>query len=294
MSKRSSVKGVISALLLAAAVTGCTADLALVATPVSARLIDDSYIDGASTGDLTVVLRIPGEEGAPGLLEPRLRSSTVLLFMPDLQADTAGFPEGGRRVQLRLDGSAGDDSGGEELYLDRSPGFSELGAYVGRSVSNRLENGGTSADTITVRVFALRGSRQRTAENEALLESLRDLLPPDRLLVEEVTAGFSISGVRQRVAEAGRQDPILLFIGSQGVELLGEVDLSERIVATETLFLPPGGTAPTEAEDGEGDVGGLFLVGISPSDLFRGAVEQQRPRVPGTLLRYEDIGDIGG
>lgn len=268
----------ILALLL---LTGCSADLALIATPVSAQLFQREELDAAREAGIgRVIVVAPGDPAKPGIMRPGIGKQTKLLVFPEVAPEEIAATEDGGRLFLRL---APGEEGERELRLDRRPAFRALGERLAERTTDLLEETGEAADTITVRLFALRGSGSRVEEMQALLEPLRRRLPSGALLLEEVGSGFTVAAIEERLREAGTENTILLFLGSAGAELLPAAVGPGRIVATEALFVPP------EAEPlEEPKAGDLLLLGIDPLTLFEAALKGETGTIEASLYRLAD------
>lgn len=268
-------------LSLSLSLLGCSAQVAVIATPVSEQLFEKEHLEAArERGVGKVVLVAPGDPARPGILRPGVGEETAVLLMPDVNPDEVAARESRSRLSLSLDGQ---NSGAGTLLLDRRPAFERLGVLVGDYTQNTLEGREGDAETITVRVFALSGSAQRVEEMQSLLEPIRRRVPGEAIVVEEVAAGFSASSVQERLREAAPGDPVLLFLGSAGSELLSQALGSNRLVAGEALFAPSA-AAPLEegATLGAGD---LLLLGVDPVDLFEATREGETARIEARLFR---------
>ena len=260
---------------------GCTAELAIIATPVSAQLFQREELDAARAAGLgRVIVVAPGDPAKPGIMRPGIGGETRLLIFPEVAPEEIAAIEAGGRLFFRV---ARREGGERDLILDRRPAFRALGELLTERAADLLEESGEAADTITVRLFALQGSGSRVEEMQALLEPLRRSLPPEAILVEEVATGFTVAAIEERLREAREGDPILLFLGSAGAELFPQVVGGGRIVATEALFVPP------EAEPLEGpEAGDLLLLGLDPLTLFEAALAGEGGAIEASLYRLRD------
>jgi hypothetical protein len=264
---------------------GCSAEVAVIATPVSGQLFTEAHLDAAKDrGVGKVILVPPGEPARPGVLRPGVGEETALLLMPDVDPEEVATLEGGSRLSLSLDGT---NRGAGALLLDRRPAFARLGELVGEYAQKLVETGGEDAETITVRVFALQGSEERVEEMQALLEPLRRRVPAEAIALEEVASGFSLQAVQERLREAGPGDPVLLFLGAAGNELLSQAMNGERPVVGETLFVPvqaaPFGSAEAL------DTGDVLLLGVDPVKLFEATKEGETGRIEAELFRVSGL-----
>ncbi|MFP4302270.1 MAG: hypothetical protein ACLFQZ_09605 [Spirochaetaceae bacterium] len=259
---------------------GCSAEVAVIATPVSEALFTEGHLTAAKDrGVGRVILVPPGDPRRSGFLRPGIGDNTALLLMPDVEPEAVEAVRGRSRLILSVDGE-NRESG--VLALDRRPAFARLGELLGDQTQNDLESGGEDAETITVRVFALRDSEERVEEMQALLEPLRRRVPTEAIVVDEVAPGFSAGAVRERLREAGPRDPVLLFLGDAGGELLSDAVNGERLVAGETLFVPAqaallGSEGGPKGED-------MLLLGVDPVELFEATKEGETARLEARLF----------
>ena len=273
-------------LLLPALLTllsACSAEIAVVATPLSSALITEEHLESAKDdGPGRVIVLPPGDSPPTELLGPRIGRDTRILLMPDVEPEEVGYLEGRSYYRLRMHGDAADEG---ELLILRTPAFRRVGRLVADFMEKELENLDGAADTITVRVFALRGSEERLEELRALLEPIRSRLSEERISVEEVAPGFNLVPLQQRLREASPKDPLLIFLGAAGAELLAEAHTGERAVVGETLFVPATaeeiGDSPLEGEE-------LLLLGVAPQQLFDSAIGASTEVVEATLYRVSD------
>jgi len=201
--------------------------------------------------------------------------------MPDVEEPI--LPTAGERYRLRLDEGEDDAAEEEVLRHTRVAAFRRLGeALVTYLRNSGVEETGKSAETITVRLFFLRGEEARESEMEALLDPLRRELPPSALSVERYAPGFNIAPVQQRLREIPPGDPILLFLGDPGGELLPLAASTPRIVVGEALFLPAGGSV---AEDLSEE--GVYLLGLSPLTLFETVLAGRAGDLEAELYRFD-------
>jgi hypothetical protein len=264
---------------------GCSADVAIIATPVSGGLFDQEHLEAArERGVGRVVLVAPGDLSRPGIVRPGVGEETALLLMPDVASEEVATIEGRSRLALSLDHG---NSGAGVLALDRRPAFGRLGELVGEYVGNGLENDRRDAETITVRVFALQGGEDRIAEMRALLEPIRRRIPAEAIVVEEVVSGFSVSAIQERLREAGPKDPLLLFLGAAGSELFSQAREGEGPVAGEALFVPA--QSVPLAEGASLEPGDALLLGVDPVDLFEATKAGETARIEARLFRASDL-----
>jgi hypothetical protein len=266
---------------------GCTAELAIVASPISAQLFQEQELRAARERGLGRVIVVPpGDPTPPGLLRRGVGGDTTLLLMPEVGPEEVAATEAARRLTFRLEGSEPREG---ELLLDRRPAFRRLGELLAEEVENTLEEESEDAETIKVRLFALSGSGGRVEELQALLEPLRRRLPPRALRVEEVATGFTVAAIEERLREAGEKDPILLILGSSSAELLSQAAGEGRLVVTEALFVPP--EAQPLDEVGRGD---LVLLGLDPLTLFEAALAGEAARLEAALFSLPNPSRGGG
>lgn len=275
---------------------GCTADVAVVATPVSAELFDVEQLERAEeAGAGRVILIPPGGDDRLGILRPSVGARTSLLILPDVSEETVASVGGGRHLFFDVGphggggdetaefGAVAEEADKDRIVLDRRGGFRRAGELVAAYVENRLESEPTTADTITVRLFLLQGSEERLEEGKAMLEPIRELLPSDRILLEEVNPGFGVQAIEQRIGEARQSDPLLLLLGAPGMEpALRSVGQAGPVV-TESLFLPLGGIPAETAEPGT-----LYLVGVDPTELIIAARQGRDGAIEAAVHGYPE------